>query len=429
MSHFQLLPAGWTKAAMVGVLATCGTFGAFAQKTGGAGSSGGSTGGTTTTPTTPTRPSPPTGTPSPTSPTPSIMDYQRPIYLSGRVMMDDGTAPPEPVVMMLVCNGQPRPQGYSDLKGRFSVSLGQNQSMFADASLGNPNDAFGTGTSQRSNAPGGVRNGMSERELMGCEFKADLPGFRSDVVQLSGRRILDSPELGTLVLHRLANVQGFVFSATTGMAPKDAKKAYEKGLDLAKKKKYPEAEAQLQKAVEVYPKYAAAWFELGNSLMAQKKNEDAQKAYEESVKSDSKFVKPHLQLMQLSLSSRNWQLISDRSDTVLKLDPYSYSQAWFINAAAKYNLKKMDEAEKSAREAVKLDPDHHNPRSAQLLGTILADKGDYPGALEQMKGYLSFAPNAPDVETVRKQVAELERVAGVKATAQGAATTPAQNKQ
>ncbi|MGJ5814973.1 tetratricopeptide repeat protein [Paludibaculum fermentans] len=427
MSHFQLLPAGWKKAVMVGLLTVCGTFGAFAQKTGGTGSTG-STGGTTT-PTIPTRPSTTTGTTNPTtSTTPSIMDYQRPIYLSGRVMLDDGTAPPEPVVMLLVCNGQPRPQGYSDMKGRFSISLGQNQSMFTDASIGNPNDAFGTGTSQKSSSPGGVRNGMSERELMGCEFKADLPGFRSDVVQLSGRRILDSPELGTLVLHRLANVQGFVFSATTGMAPKDAKKAYEKGMDLAKKKKYSEAEAQLQKAVEVYPKYAAAWFELGNSLMAQKKNEDAQKAYEESVKSDGKFLKPHIQLMQLALSSRDWQLISDRSDTVLKLDPYSYSQAWFINAAAKYNLKKMDEAEKSAREAVKLDPDHHNPRSAQLLGTILADKGDYPGALEQMKGYLSFAPNAPDVESVRKQVAELERVAGVKATAQGAPATPAQNK-
>ncbi len=437
MSHKQLLPAGWTKAAMVGVLAACATFGAFAQTPaggGGGGSTGGgggSAGGGSATPTTPSRPSPgtQTGTAGQQGSNPSMMDIQRPIYLTGRLMMDDGSAPPEPVVMLLVCNGQPRPQGYADLKGRFSISLGQNQGMFADASIGNPDDAFGSGAWAKRSAPGSGRNGMSERELMSCEFKADLPGFRSDVVQLSGRRLLDNPELGTLVLHRLANVEGYVFSATTGMAPKDAKKAYEKGLDLVKKKKYPEAEVQLQKAVEIYPKYALAWFELGNSLMGQKKTDEAQKAWEQSVGADAKFVKPHLQLMQLSLSSRDWQLISDRSDMVLKLDPYSYSQAWFINAAAKYNLKKIEEAEKSAREAVKLDPDHRNPRSAQLLGAILADKGDYPGALEQMKGYLSFAPNAPDVESVRKQVAELERVTGVKSTAQGASTTPAQNKQ
>ncbi|WP_321473553.1 tetratricopeptide repeat protein [uncultured Paludibaculum sp.] len=423
MSDLQLLPAGWTKAAMVGLLTVCGTFGAFAQKTGGTGSSGssGSPGGTTApsipsrTPTNPTQ-----GTIGQGTSTPSMMDIQRPIYLSGRLMMDDGNPPPETVMMMLVCNGQPRPQGYSDLKGRFSISLGQNQSMFADASIGNPDDAVGSGAWAKRSQPGGARNGLSERELMGCEFRADLPGFRSDVVQLSGRRLLDNPEVGTIVLHRMANVQGFTYSLTTASAPKDARKAYEKGLDLMKKKKFPEAEAQLQKAVDTYPKYALAWYELGNSLMGQKKNDDAQKAYEQSISADGKFVKPHLQMMQLSLGSRNWQLIADRSDDVLKLDPYTYSQAWFVNAAAKYNLKKLDEAEKSAREAVKLDTEHHNPRSAQLLGAILADKGDYPGALEQMRGYLSFAPNAPDVESVRKQVAELERVTGVKATAQGA---------
>ncbi|QOY86103.1 tetratricopeptide repeat protein [Paludibaculum fermentans] len=437
MSPKQMLPAGWTKAAMVGVLAACGAFGAFAQTPAGGGGGGGSTGGGGSagggsgTPTTPTRPSTgtSTGTTGQQNTTPSMMDIQRPIYLSGRLMMDDGSAPPEPVVMLLVCNGQPRPQGYADMKGRFSISLGQNQGVFADASIGNPNEPFSTGSVSKSSAPGMGRNGMTEREMMGCEFKADLPGFRSDVIQLSGRRLLDNPEVGTLVLHRMANVEGFVFSATTGLAPKDAKKAYEKGLDLVKKKKYPEAEVQLQKAVEIYPKYALAWFELGNSLMGQKKADEAQKAWEQSVGADAKFVKPHLQLMQLSLSSKDWGLIASRSDTVLKLDPYSYSQAWFINAAAKYNLKKMDEAEKSAREAVKLDPDHRNPRSAQLLGAILADKGDYPGALEQMKGYLSFAPNAPDVESVRKQVAELERVTGVKSTAQGASTTPAPEKQ
>lgn len=420
MSPQQMLPARWNRAALVGVMAICGTFGAFAQKAGGSGSSGG-----TTAPSVPSSPSRSTTTPTRSLPgepstAPSIMDFQRPIYLSGRLMMEDGTPPPETVMMMLVCNGNPRPQGYTDPKGRFSISLGQNQSMFADASIGNPNDPFTSGVNGKSASPGNGRNGMSERELMGCEFRADLPGYRSDVVQLAGRRLMDNPEIGTIVLHRMANVEGFTYSLTTAEAPKDARKAYEKGFDLVKKRKYADAELHLQKAVTVYPKYAIAWYELGASLMAQKKNDEAQQAFEHAIQSDARFVKPHLAMMQLSLSSRDWKLIADRSDSVLKLDPYSYANAWFINAAAKYNLKQIDEAEKSAREAVKLDTEHRNPRSAQLLGTILADKGDYPGALEQMKGYLSFAPNAADVESVKRQVAELERVTGVKATAQGA---------
>src|ERR1700733_5116740 len=35
-------------------------------------------------------------------------DQTRPIFISGRVMMDDGTPPPEPVTIMKVCNGNGR---------------------------------------------------------------------------------------------------------------------------------------------------------------------------------------------------------------------------------------------------------------------------------------------------------------------------------
>src|SRR5262249_7260716 len=46
-------------------------------------------------------------------------DMQRPMYVEGKVMMDDGTPPPEPVTIERVCNGNPRPEAYTDTKGRF----------------------------------------------------------------------------------------------------------------------------------------------------------------------------------------------------------------------------------------------------------------------------------------------------------------------
>jgi hypothetical protein len=76
-----------------------------------------------------------------------------------------------------------------------------------------------------ANGMGGVR----ERDLFSCELRASLPGFRSDVVSLANRRFMDNPEVGTIVLHRLGNVEGLTISATTMAAPKDAKKAYDKG--------------------------------------------------------------------------------------------------------------------------------------------------------------------------------------------------------
>ena len=390
-----------------------------AQSKGGGTTGGGATGGGATAPTTPTRPTNPTTNP-PLSPDrqPSMMDMQRPVFLTGRIMLDDGNPPPEPVVMMLVCNGHPRPQGYSDMKGRFSVTLGQNNAVMADASVSGPNDSFGSSGSGRGTQTGPGGGGVTERQLMGCEFRADLPGFRSDVIQMSGRRLLDNPELGTIVLHRLSNVEGFTFSMTSANAPKDSKKAYDKGVDLMKKNKFEEAEVPLKKAVDSYPKYATAWYELGRAYEGQKKVAEAKSAYEQSVSCDGKFVNPHIQLLQIAVNARDWPQIAERSDTVLKLNPFNYPQIWYMNGAAYYNLKKLDQAERAAREALKLDVNHANPRISRLLGTILADKGDYPGALDQMKGYLTFAPDASDIDVVRKQITELERVTGAKTTAE-----------
>src|SRR5947209_513967 len=44
--------------------------------------------------------------------------------LSGRFTLEDGSPPPDRVRIELTCNSLPRPQGWSDGKGGFSVQLG-----------------------------------------------------------------------------------------------------------------------------------------------------------------------------------------------------------------------------------------------------------------------------------------------------------------
>ncbi|HYP09370.1 MAG TPA: tetratricopeptide repeat protein, partial [Bryobacteraceae bacterium] len=190
------------------------------------------------------------------------MDFERarPVFLSGKVVLDDGSRPPVGVLIERVCGGTIRPEGYTDTKGNFSFQLGQNQHMMVDASNGGPMGGMGMGRS--STGMGGMGMG-SMTDLNGCEIRANLPGFRSDVVMLAGRRAMDNPDVGTIILHRLAKVEGFTFSGTSLDAPKEATKAYEKGSQAAKKKKWKDAEEQLRKAVDLYPKYAVAWYELG----------------------------------------------------------------------------------------------------------------------------------------------------------------------
>src|SRR5215510_12162204 len=185
---------------------------------------------------------------------------QRPIYISGNVRLADGTTPPDRVVIERVCLGVVRPEGYTDSKGNFSFQLGaRNSGVFYDASVG------GTDPLSPNTSGFGSERGISERDLTKCEIRANLAGFQSDSISLGFRRALDNPDIGTIHLRRLANVEGYTFSITTAQAPKEARKRYEKGLEYLNKRKWAEAERELTKAVDSYPKFAAAWYELGRA--------------------------------------------------------------------------------------------------------------------------------------------------------------------
>ena len=139
-----------------------------------------------------------------------------------------------------------------------------------------------------------------ESSLFGCEIRAALAGFRSDNVPLMNIHYLDNPDIGTIILHRVAKVDGLTVSATLALAPKDAKKAFEKGQEALGKRNPDEAQKNFQKAVEIYPRHAAAWFELGKIQEQRDHTEEARKAYEQSIGADSKYVPPHQRLAAMA---------------------------------------------------------------------------------------------------------------------------------
>jgi Tfp pilus assembly protein PilF len=319
------------------------------------------------------------------------------IYLSGSVRLGDGSIPPASVVIERVCGNLIRPEAYTDSKGNFSFMVGgQNPPVFEDASI------------QGTPRPG-QQNGVDPRTLSGCQLRANLAGFISDSVNIGFRQSLDDPEVGIIHIHRLENVEGYSYSLTTALAPKDAQKAYAKGQDDIKKTKWADAEKDLSKAVEVYPKFAVAWYDLGRVYQQEKKLDDANRAHLEAIKNDPKFISPYGNLATIAAAQQKWPDVDQYTSQMLKLNPYVAPDFYFYSAIANFNLHKNDIAEQRAREAVKLDTQHRIPRINHLLGIILAQKGDYPPAAENMKLYLQYSPNANDAEEVKQQLAEIEK--------------------
>ena len=399
---------------------------AFCQKGGGttgAGSPGtGTTGpGTTGTGTTGTG-TVGTGTPSigrtPTTTTPGTTQptttptIQQPIFLSGRVMLDDGTPPTDQVVIQTVCNGMPHSEGYADSKGYFSLELGANRGVIQDASeyssSGSNMGGLG-GMSGNTSTMGGL--GAGDRKYMGCDLQAKLAGYRSQSVSLSGRRPMDDPNVGVILLHRNGgHEEGSTVSMSSLAAPKDAKKAYDKGMDALKKKKYEDAQNNFEKAVELYPRYAVAWYELGRLRVSQNQDDIARGSFAEAIKADPKFVLPYLSLSYLELEAKRWQQLAEVTEKTIALDPFDYPQCYFFNSVAHFNLRELEAAEKSGLQAERLDTRNQFPQVHHLLGMILADRKDWDGAAQRFRNYLKLSPKAENADAVRNQLSQVERI-------------------
>jgi tetratricopeptide (TPR) repeat protein len=201
-------------------------------------------------------------------------------------------------------------------------------------------------------------------------------------------------------------------SATSGQAPKVARRAYEKGLAAVKKDKPDQAEQEFRKAVQVYPKHAAAWLELGKILEKRERYPEAREAYASALGADSKFVYPYQQLYRMALREQNWKDLVEKTDQLTHLDPYEFPSAYYFNALAHLELKEYDAAEKSAKQAVEADRKQANPKTHYLLGAIQIQTKDWTGAAESFRAYLKAAPNATDKAQVEKTLGQLDQQIG-----------------
>jgi len=340
----------------------------------------------------------------------------RPVFLTGKVMFDDGSPVNKDVRIERICGTSTRTEATVDNGGRFSFQVGALNSMdIADASQSDLGMRTRNSGVLDQNAPyngsssGGARTSLTpEATLWGCELRAAYPGYRSDAVSLAGRRSMDDPNVGTIILHRLANVQGTTISVTTAEAPKPAQKNFEKGVQAARKGNLDDAEKRLLAATADYPKYAVAWFALGGVQERQNKVEEARKSYIAAIEADKHYVSPYDQLAQLATRESKWEDAAQYSKQAIDLNPVEFPSAFWYNTIANYNLNKDAEATKSAKALLKLDTRHRFPEANRLLAEMAVTSKDYTAAAGYLKAYLELVPGAKDADTLKQRLLKIE---------------------
>jgi tetratricopeptide (TPR) repeat protein len=371
-------------------------------------------GGRTTSATTGTNPvTPPTSLPDLTSATANVL-------ISGKVVPDDGSSLEQAATIELTCKGRKRSLGYTDSKGTFSFQLSatqQPQSINGPAPIDADTSGFDSGSRKLTSA-----------NWQDCELRADLAGFTSPIVELGPKINGDfRADIGNIIVHRIAHIEGYTISATSAAAPSNARKAYEKGVALEKKEKWDEAQQKFQTAVDAYPKFAEAWLELGRIQLRHSDESGAQHSFEQATVADAKFAIPYQHLAQLELKHNQWKELAQTTDHLLVLNSSAFPQYWFLSAVANYNLQNFDVAHKNALRGLAVDGAHRVPELEHVLAVVLIQKRDYKAAGEHLRNYLRLAPKGPDTDLAEKQLSELEKLEAEASTDEadeGEATDP-----
>lgn len=343
--------------------------------------------------------------------------FQRPVFLSGKVILDDGSVPPAQVPVDLVCQGRVIRQEHTSSGGTFSfqINLGRGpQGDFRplDASISSSSGSpFGGGL-----GPDGASGSLGSRigiidsgsvNLSACELQAELAGFQSERIVLGPRRVLDNPDVGVIVLHRRESAEGGTISLKTLAAPKKAVKAFEKaGKELRKKKiNYSKVTKELEEAVEIYPEFAAAWQLLGEARIELMDLAAARQAFGRALAADSQFVYPYLSLATLEMDEKEWENAARLSSQALEINP-RLPRAHYFNALANSSLGNLDVAEESVLLVQNSNQAQSYPLTHYILGWIMSQKGNFESAAVEYRRFLELQPTATIGKELQEQVAE-----------------------
>jgi tetratricopeptide (TPR) repeat protein len=309
-------------------------------------------------------------------------------HLRGNVALAESALPWDAIPVVVTCDGKTKFTTTTDSHGDFVIA--RVQPVTSTTIIGTEKSLIG--------------------QLVGCSVSAVLPGFDSSQLTIANRDLVAHPNIGTITLKREPGAAGTAISATTSSAPKNAIKSFEKARTEWLDNKPDKALRDLLKAVEIYPQFAEAWYQLGK-IQAKSKSPAAWESFSKAVAADPQFALPYEQMTPLSAQAEKWTEVIDETNRALQLNPRGTLDLWYYNALGNYHLKSLDTAEASAKKSLAMDPLHVQPDTEQLLAVILVTKNDLPAALQHLHNCLTYFPPGSNYELVKKQISQIEAAA------------------
>lgn len=331
------------------------------------------------------------------------------LYLIGKVVMEDGTEPPQSLRVELICDGKPVRQSYPNDRGVFSFDLGsRRQSQTATDATSTPttgglNESF---TRDAWNPPG-FQTLLGRVYLDDCAVRLGRnPGFRGTEIKLGIRGLRDDPDIGELLVGR---TRMFTGTADAAMPPK-AIQEFEAAVEELSKAKPNRGRAakHLEAAVKVYPEFTAAWVLYGTQLLDDGKPDKAKAALQRAAELDPESVEAWLGLAQIGVEVAAWDEVRELARKALEADPVAPRGLLYMGLA-QYYRQRYPASHGAFAKLEELGLSERFPVAVLHLGMLYARMGDIPAAAERLQRYLEIErPSALSAErrtSIERQLA------------------------
>ena len=302
------------------------------------------------------------------------------LFLQGHIVTATGEAPPERVRIMLECEGISIPQAHTYKRGYFRFSpRAESLGVFTDLSI--------------------------------CVLYGEAPGYRSGRLRLLAPRTSGQAGnyVGQIVMESIDGVLGHTVSMTTASAPGNSRQAYDKGMRFlqAKTPNYKKAIGHFDRAVEIYPEFAAAWLALGEARLGLGDEASAGQAFARSSEVDPKFLPPYDYTMKIALNRKEWAQLESLTDRYLELSPKS-AEARLMGTIAAVNLDNLAKANALASSILAMGEANDWPLTYFLMAKVHERRAEFKMAAEYYRAYLCLSPNSETARQIQTRLSEWE---------------------
>ncbi len=309
-------------------------------------------------------------------------------FLYGQLRVEDRGVLPDFAALEAICAGQAYLIGFSSVDGRFALLLRE----------GGPRLFTGLGVGDFSRAA-----------LAACELRVSLPGYRSGRVSLRATSLRSI--VGPIALTRVGD-------ATAKGPPdepvgRDAVKPYRRGADALGNSRWTKAAEAFEKAIALSPAYSRAWTGLGMAREGAHQWEQALACFAKSVSLTPNYPVPYVRMASTAVRLERWQQAAQYSEAVLGLNP-ALPEAYALCALANLKLNRLDITGSSARQGLRVDPDHDYPELHLLLAQALAGLGKYEECARHLEQYLALVPNDANASRIQAQLSDIRAKAAAR---------------